>query len=283
MDFISIALGLFLSNLFIRFIINILPLRKKRIWQLIIISLYDLSSLITYASIFFIATDIYTILAGVGGVLGVLIAYIATLMIILDGVKLFKSKRLKEFEREINQKEGTSIPKNIVGIVFLILATILLGFSIFVITKYNPTLLLTLIGALIGFTLFTILGILFIMSGKAVHTKINSSNLMLVINLPSKTLTYTCTINKELSVDDALGKIKDIYYLDEFGLLITPNTKYLVKGMKSDEMSNDCLNSLKMQLMDDRFDHITTNFKKYSRQKITVDENLNITKIQEIK
>ena len=283
MDFISVALSLFLSNLFIRFIINILPIRKKRLWHLIIISLHDLSSLITYVGVFFLTTDIYTILYGIGGILGVIIAYVATLMIILDGVKIFKSRRLKEFERSINQKEGASIPKNIVGAIFIISVIVLFGYSVFLFMNFDSTLLPTLIGVIVLGLILLGLGIYFIVSGRALHSNIKAHNLMLVINLPSNTLTYTATITKELSVDDALGKIKDMYYLDEFGLLITPNSKYLVKGMKADSIPNEYLESLKMQLMDDRFDHITYNYKKYSRQKITVDNNLNIIKIQDIK
>ena len=53
--------------------------------------------------------------------------------------------------------------------------------------------------------------------------------------------------------------------------------------MKADSIPNEYLESLKMQLMDDRFDHITNNYKKYARLKITVDSNLNITKIQDLK
>lgn len=283
MDFISVALSLFLSNLFIRFIINILPIRKKRLWHLIVISLHDLSSLITYVGVFFLTTDIYTILYGIGGILGVIIAYVATLMIILDGVKIFKSRRLKEFERSINQKEGASIPKNIVGAIFIISAIVLFGYSVFLFMNFDPTLLPTLIGVIVLGLILLGLGIYFIVSGRALHSNIKAHNLMLVINLPSNTLTYTATITKELSVDDALGKIKDMYYLDEFGLLITSNSKYLVKGMKADSIPNEYLESLKMKLMDDRFDHITNNYKKYSRQKITVDNNLNIIKIQDIK
>ena len=141
MNFISLALSTFISYLFIRFIINILPLRKKRLWHLIVISLYDLSSLLTYIGVFFMPTDIYTLLYGIGGILGVLIAYISTLMIILDGVKVFKSRRLKEFERSINQKEGKSVPKNIVGIIFILLSLVLVGYSVFLFTNYDPTLL----------------------------------------------------------------------------------------------------------------------------------------------
>ena len=283
MNFISLALSTFISNLFIRFIINILPLRKKRLWHLIVISLYDLSSLLTYVGVFFMPTDIYTLLYGIGGILGVLIAYISTLMIILDGVKVFKSRRLKEFERSINQKEGKSVPKNIVGIIFILLSLVLVGYSVFLFTNYDPTLLSTIVGVIILSLILLGLGIFFMISGKALHSNISAHNLMLIINMPDKVLTYTATINKSLSVDEALGKIKDMYYLDEFGLLITPDAKYLVKGMKCESISNEYLDSLKMQLMDDRFDNITVNYKKYSRQKITVDNNLNIIKIQDIK
>lgn len=283
MNIISVALSLLISNLFIRFIINILPFRKKRLLHLIIISLYDLSSLLTYIGVFFVSTDISTILYGIGGILGVIIAYITTLMVILDGVRIFKSKRLKEFERGVNLKDGKSLSKNIVGIVFLILFAVLIGYSIFLFTNYNSTLLVTLIGTMVIGLIFLGLSIYFFISGKAVHTTIKAQKLMLVINLPFETLTYVAEINKNLSENEALGKINEMYYLDELGLLITPSDKYLVKGMKADSIPNDYLESIKMQRLDNRYDHITSNYKKYSRMKITIDENGNIIKNQPIK
>ena len=283
MNFISVAISMLISNLFIRFIINILPFKKKRSCHLIIISLYDLSSLITYIKVFFTPTDITTILYGIGGILGVIIAYITTLMIILDGVRIFKSKRLKEFERGVNLKDGKSLPKNIVGFVFVALFLVLIGYSIFLIINYNPTLLSTLIGSILISLIFLGLAIYFFISGKAVNTKISSNKLMLVINLPYETLTYIAEINKELSENDALGKMNEMYYLDELGLLITPSDKYLVKGMKADSIPNEYLESIKMKRLDNRYDHITSNYKKYSRMKIVIDENGNIIKNQPIK
>ena len=289
MNFISVAISVLLTNFFIRFIINILPFRKKRFWHLIIISLYDASVLITYTKLTFdslAAMNSYNlalILEGVGGILGVVIAYITTLMVVLDGVKIFKSKRLKEFERGYNLKDGKSLPKNIVGGVFMLLFLLLIGYSIFLIINYDKLLLTTIIGSIIIGLIFLGLSIYFFISGKAVHQTIKAQKLMLVINLPFETLTYIAELNKTLSENEALGKMNEMYYLDELGLLITPSDKFIVKGMKADSIPQEYLSSIKMQKLDNRYDYITSNYKKYSRMKITIDENGNIIKNQPIK
>ena len=245
--------------------------------------------LVTYTKFTFqsiLAMDTYglpLILEGVGGMLGVIIAYICTLMVILDGVQIFKSKRLKEFERGVNLKDGKSIPKNIVGIVFMILTIVLVGYSIFLMINFDKLLITTIIGSIIIGLIFLGLSIYFLISGKAVHQTIKAQKLMLVINLPLETLTYVAELNKTLTENEALGKMNEMYYLDELGLLITPSDKYIVKGMKADSVSDTYLSSLKMQKLDNRYDHITSNYKKYSRMKITIDENGNIIKNQPIK
>lgn len=289
MNFISLAVSVFISNfIFIR-IIDILPfIRRKKIWQGILISLADISSILGYVIILITSLttniNLTIILEMVGSILGILIGYIAAMMIILDGISLFKSKRLREFERGINQKEGKSLPRNIIAMICLCVSIVLLAYSIITIINYNKDVLISLIGAIIGTLIFSGLSIYFFISGKALYTKVNSSNLILYIKLPDKTVTYYKELSKELTENQILGKIKETYMLDEFGFIITPTTKYAVKGIMVTKLAKDILNDLNMDLLEPNpYQEALSHFQKYNRKKIVLDQNNKITKIIDLK
>ena len=290
MNFISLAVSVFISNYIFMAIIRLLPfIRRKKLWQGIIISLADISSILMYIMILLSAItteefDILIVLEIVGSILGILIGYIAAMMLVLDGITLFKSRRLREFERGMNNKEGKSVPKNILGLICVAISVVLLVFVIITSLNYNNSVLVTLIGTIAATILFISLAIFFFISGRAAHQSIKSNHLLIYIKLPDKTLTYHKELSKDNTEDKVLGKFKDVYMLDEFGMIITPTTKYAVKGIMVTKLSKNILDELDMELLDPNpFKFALENFRKYNRKKIILDENNNVTKIIDLK
>lgn len=285
MNFIYTAVSTFMTNYFIMFIIRILPLRKKRIWNISIVSIYNLSICGLYIQLLFTPElDLNLLIYCLGNLLGIAIAQLASFMLIFEGVKLFKSRRLKEFERNLNNKEGTSIPKWIFATLLLVTAFVLGGYTVFALINYNKSNLMSIIGSIIFGIIALGFSIYLFICGRAAHKKINSSKLMFIVGYPNETVIYTADLNKEFTIKDALGSLEDIYLIDEYGLLITPNNKYLVKGIKVSEYPKDIENQISMsRIENNKYDILIHEFQKYTRKKIILDENNNIKSISIIK
>ena len=99
MNFISLAVSVFISNYIFIMIIRLLPIRRKRLWQGILITLGDLAMMVTYATILIDSlqppVSIDNLLFGLGSILGIFLGYAAAMMLVLDGVTLFRSKRYR--------------------------------------------------------------------------------------------------------------------------------------------------------------------------------------------
>ena len=141
MNFISLAVSVFISNYIFIMIIRLLPIRRKRLWQGILITLGDLAMMVTYATILIDSlqppVSIDNLLFGLGSILGIFLGYAAAMMLVLDGVTLFRSKRYREFERAVKQKDGPSVSKKILGTLMLVVSAILLGYAIVVLCHYS--------------------------------------------------------------------------------------------------------------------------------------------------
>lgn len=286
MNIISLAVSTFITNYIIMFIIRVLPLRNKRVWQSVVISLFCLGEIIGYVLIFILpyTLDLITILEVIGSIFGVLIGYIASMMIVLDGVSIFKSRRLKEFERNLNNKEGRSFPKWILAIIAVSLSSILLIYGIITLIHYDSKLLLTTIGLFVGAVIFLGVGIYLFICGAPKHKKIHAENLLLIVDIEGQKTIYQAKLSKDFTIEHALGKLMDIYMLDEFGLIITPSNHYIVKGIKLDYSTKDILKEIQMTPYEgNAFDEAIKNFQKYNRKKIILDEQNQIQKITIIK
>lgn len=279
LNFISLAVSVFFTNFILITIIKIFT--RKRIVPLIIISIADIGSILGYlVNLFLTNFDVVTLLYTLGNIIGIAVAYIATLMMILENVTLFKSRRAREFERGINNKEGTSIPRNIIASICLGVSTILLVYGIINLSHYNSKLLFTTIGVLIGALATLCLAVYFFVSGRPTHKKIKAQNLLFVLILPEKTILY----GAESDYQEALGKLNDIYIIDEYGLLITPTHSYIVKGMKSNSFTKELEENIKMLPVDVAlYQNALVEFNKYQRKKITIDEAGKIISIRNIK
>ena len=286
MNIISTAISVFISNYIIIAIIRLLPLKKKTLWQTIILSFYNLGSIVGYLWMILSANELslLLILELLSSILGVVIAYTASMMIVLDGIVLFKSKRLREFERSYHQKDGTSIPRNILAVISLSLSIALFTYGIVSLLNYDKRLLISCIGTFLGMAIFLGLAIYFFISGKAQHKTIKAENLLLIVQIEDKKILLAAELSKDQTLETLLSPLADIYILDEYGLIVTPHMRYIVKGVKLDYLSKDILKSLQMQpFTDSVLNEALKEFKKYNRKKIILDENYSIKKISIIK
>lgn len=286
MNIISLAVSTFITNYIITIIIRALPIRHKRNWQIGIISLSCLLEIGGYLWIVIASrtTDFLTIIEIIGSCLGVLIGYIASLMMVLDGVTLFKSKRLREFERSYNQKDGASVPRKVLGSISLSLGLLLLVYGIITAIHYNSRLLWNCIGLFIGGVAFTGVAIYFFISSTPQHKSIHAENLLFIVDFEGTKNLYLANLSKENTIESYLGKIIDLYILDEFGLIITPSSHYIVKGIKLEYSSKDLMKEIQMNLYEGKdFDEAIAQFQRYNRKKIVLDENHKIVKTTIIK
>lgn len=284
MNFISLAVSILISNYILIRILYLLPFKKKRLIQIIAVSLIDVGTIINYIIAIFSSTNLVNTLIILGEILSVFVAYIAIMMILLDGVILFKSRRLRQFERDLNNKSGKSIPRYALSSICLILFVVLLFYTITTIANYDADLLVSLIGAAIGTALFLGFGIYFLISGLPQHKSIKAEKLLFVLNLNGKTRLFTTEISTKDSYQNAIGSLSDMYILDEYGLLITPTDKYVVKGMKITNINDDIISKIHMDEIEaNMYSNAIGEFNKYTRKKITIDENQNIIKNQPIK
>lgn len=283
MNFISLAVSVFITNYILIYIIRLLT--KKRIVPLIIISIADIGSIIGYLITFFLSGfDLVYFLYTLGNIIGIGVAYIATLMMLLENVTIFKSRRARAFERGIQNKEGTSIPRNILACICLAIAIILIVYGAINLSNYTKKLLVTTIGVLIAAVIALGLSLYFFITGRPAHHKLKAQHLLLVLQLPDETITYTATLTRDFTIEDALGDLTALYLLDEFGLIQTETKSYLVKGMKVDNLTSAITDKIHMDKIDNTFfQQALKEFNKYQRKKIVVGEQGEILKIKNIK
>lgn len=284
-NFISVAISIFISNFIIITIIRHLPIRKNQLWQLIIITIYNLGGLIfDIISLFSFEMSIINILYVLGNGIGVGIGYIATLMIILDHKLIFKSRRLKQFERDLKNNGKKSLSRNIISIVCVTIFIILMIYGIISLLHYDSSLLISIVGVFIGAGISLALAIYFFISGRPQHEKIKASNLLFVVTLPDQILLYHAKLTKENPLETALASLQELFYIDEYGLIITPTERYIVKGIHLETLNQELYEKIKLnRFYDSKFDEAVQHFQKYNRKRIILDENNQITKISNIK
>ena len=116
MNFLYTFVSAFFVNYLVIWIISLLTTSKKRnLIALIIISIFNLANIILNALSLWDAylaiasqnaLNEYTsvLLNGVGNLFASIIAYLATLVLLLDGKKIFKSRRQKQYLNAVNKK-----------------------------------------------------------------------------------------------------------------------------------------------------------------------------------
>lgn len=282
MNFLSQIVSIFILNMMIHTIISYLPLRSKMFWKILIISilnsidlLFNFIILFTYKNF-----EIIFLINVLGNCLAVVVGYIASMAIVLDGIILFKSKRLKQFERDLNNKNHLSIPRNIIALIFCLASMMLLIYAIVTFLNYSNDLLIVLIGTLLVLAIFIILTIYFFISSLPSKNKLKGNTLLFIIKTKDDYLLFSGSIKGE----NPLENIESDYFIDELGMIVTPNIKYIVKGIKVENVHTDLLSRIKLSEEDNKLlkQHLN-NFQKYNCKKIILDANYNLIKVKNIK
>ncbi|MDE7095115.1 MAG: hypothetical protein K2O23_01360, partial [Anaeroplasmataceae bacterium] len=121
-------------------------------------------------------------------------------------------------------------------------------------------------------------------SGAPKHKTIRAENLLFIVEYEGEKMIYQANLSKEFTIENALGKLMEMYMLDEYGLIITPSNHYIVKGLKLEYSAKNMLDEIHMSKYEGNdFDEAIQNFRKYNRKKIILDEQNHIKKITMIK
>ena len=279
MNFLYLFISTFLLNYFLMWIVSLLPIKNKRIVSSIIITLTNVGTFIYYMYYFFLYVGHNLILAvnELGSALAILIAFVATMVMLLDGIKIIKTKRQRAFLNAYRNNKVT-IPFIVVIIIFYLLSLIALGFAIYIMTIYDSKLLIALIGALLAFLIFICLATYLLISNCHSNNNFNKgNNLLFILDINDKRYLYEAAITT--SIDELLGELANIYILTEYGSLITKDKTYLVRGITiRNEAEFDLKKTKLLPLEDSKLTELSYHFLKYQTLIIKVDENYNILK-----
>lgn len=260
-------------------IISLLPIKNKRIVSSVIITLTNVGTFIYYTYYFFLYIGHNLILAvnELGSALAILIAFVATMVMLLDGIKIIKTKRQRAFLNAYRSNKAT-IPFIVIIIIFYLLGLIALGFAIYIMVIYDSKLLIALIGALLAFLIFICLATYLLISNRHSKNSFNKGdNLLFILDINDKRYLYEAQIIT--SIDDLLGELANIYILTEYGSLITKDKIYLVRGITiRNEFEFDLKKTKLLPLEDSKLTELSYHFLKYQTLIIKIDENYNILK-----
>ena len=287
MNFLTLFISTFLTNYFFIWIISLFKFRNKRNISAGIISLANLSSIgyyfydmIMYFKVQNTAMIIYT----VGNILAVLIAYIATLILLFDGVKLFKTKRQREFKNAIEGK--TSITSTVLVITFSILAAVSIIYAIYLSITYNNVYLWNLIGAytigiiFVGLSLFVYYNNKPQKAEQVIEKKIQkvlNRNLIFIIYLKNKKVVFESQYDDNF--EELLGDFQRLYVLNNYGIITQNDTAYSVMGVSLEYLDKNTLNTLKMNVCkNEKLLDVVNQFNRFEQKQIIIDVNYNIEK-----
>lgn len=283
MNFLSVFVSTFLTNYFFSWIISMLPIRNKRKVTIIVLSVLNLASIgyNLYLTVsLFVTGNFNTAIYYGGNFLASLIAYLAIMMLLLDGIKVFKTKRQRAFLNALNSNKP-GIPYYAVFLILLVLGLLSLGYAIFATINYSSNLLWTLIGAysiaiiLLGLVLYLFLTNLKGQSKPSISNAKVKGGLIFILDLKNQRLVYE-TKNYD---ETTLKKLTEVYYFTEYGYLITPNTKYVVKGIKVDNIDPELKASINLELtQEEKLIAVLENYQKYQTKTIFVDADYKVTK-----
>ncbi len=286
MQFLYVLLGTFFLNYFIILILNLIGIRNRRKTSLIIISIIDFSYLgyLIYELITYISSDIkgdslfYLLFLQILNIFAVIMSYVITMSIFYSDIKIFKSKRLKNFEEAYSGKKSLStIIFNIILFVLSIMSIVLLIVLIInrniIFDQNKGILIFVIISILLSFIIFVGLYIS-IKELKMVNFK---KKIMFLIYLPNKVRCFIS--NDRLKIEEALPNLLNDYVFDDYGYLITKKDKYIVKGIRVDIFDDSyLLDSKLIEINSISFIDAINKYEKYQRRKIYLDDNGNIIK-----
>lgn len=312
MNFLYTFLASFITNYLIIWIISLFSFKNRKIVSLVVISIINIATIVFNALALFevyvdlasqndLSSGISYILIEVGNLIANVVAYLATLVLLLDGMKIFKSRRQQQYRNAVKNKANKPAIFAVVALTILGLAC--LTYAIILNVNYETNLLLAIVGAygmtLVFFGLAYYIFFINFTKEKNLDTTSTNSNvinatiinktkvevdLLFILQLGTNKYYFTGPLDNNNTINTYLGEILNIYVLTDFGNINSPSKKVIVKGIKVDRISEETLKEIKMTRItnpDEKFLNIVSNFERYHLKNIFLDENNNIIKISE--
>ena len=284
MNFLYTFVETFFIDYFVIFIFSLFNFKNRRLITFLLITIGNLLLVIFffYEMIIYLINykfEILTFLFYILDIISVLSAYTLIMIILLRGVRIFKSRRLKKFQDEFDGKNHNK--RNIIlSSILLIFGLTFLTFGILLITlikKYNAKYVFSLI------LLFSISIILITISilllSKLKFKKKNIKERIMFVVIKDKRIFLSDDKIKE----DILSPLESKYFLTDFGYLYFKeagkNICYHIKGVEALD-NQDYIN---IDLIEDnKFIFILNELEKYNKKEIYLDENFIIKRMKNI-
>lgn len=262
-------------------IIDLIPLKKRKIWKIAVCSVVDSFSIITniYLGIMFLFMDeeVYFMayVELIANTLGIIIAFIITLMMIFDGTRLFKSRRAKNFENAQKGKNSKIITKRNIGIISVVGSCIFIALLILSIIGNNVTniIVFTICLALsLGTFIYS-----FFMGLKGIKT-------VFFIKTKYEMRIFQGSLKSKDNINAYLGRISDYYFINDFGHVLKGKEKYQLCGIILDDFDVNLYGDIKLEQVQYPFiKEAVKNIDKKTRKTIIFDDDNKIVSIKEIK
>lgn len=277
MSFLYSIINLFWINYVIYWFLGLFNLSKKT--RFITISILNLLELIFYVFILIRSLDssIAYILMMLLEILCLISSYILFTILVIGRIKIFKSRRLKKFEREYN---GTTDKHTYILVAILLILGIVitaLGIYSYIVYKIIYSLFIPVFGFI-----FVILSISMLISNysKKERKLNNNSNYILVIKTDLETICYK-DLNKPMN--EALNDFLNVYVVDNYGTLVADKT-YNVIGVSTKSITDIYLNMIDMErISDNKIIEACKFYEKTKTKKVILDESNNIKDIKILK
>lgn len=285
MEIVYTIFSTFLLDMFIKFIINQFHVRNEKKVSLIFITIINGLELLFYLGIlvnqiiYYISTKSFSfveIMSTMLPIAGIVIAYLLVLSIILDGAKIFKSKRLKQFEKASNTSDKKSVLSKALPTVFVSFGAILLIYEIYLLATYDQNNILTIIGVGIISIISLVFG--FILAFKPTKAAAKANNLY-IIKMDLNTICYISINGSKETDKESLGSLYDDYLFDDYGYLVFPDKKIHCYGIKVSKISDNVLQSITLSKDDiNKYSNYIDSFNKYSKKKIYINDDGSVIK-----
>ncbi len=312
MNFLYTFVSSFFINYLVIWIVSLFNFKKRNLISLIIISVFNIVSIILNALALW---ELYVniamnnafneyldyLLNDVGVLLGNIFAYIATLILLIGGRKIFKTRRQKQYLNAVQNK--SLLPAIIAIILFILLGIGSLIYAIFISINFSMVLLINAVASYgLMLVFFGIAYYIFFINftnktSSSPTANINSNvinatiinktkvdlSLLFILHLGNNKYYFKGLLDNNHTINYYLGHLLDVYVLTDFGTINLENEKVIVKGIKVDKIDQNLLQEIKLSRLrpDEKLLNVLSNFERYRIKNIYLDNNYNIVKIIE--
>lgn len=294
MSFLYTIASVLFANTILWSIFRAINFRHHRKVYLIIISVCELGSILYFAIIGILTVSSMMAAGGspyevalisfyfLAEAAGILTGYMLTIALYFKDVKLFKSRRQRQFEREARDKKQR-IKAAILfygGLSLVALALIGLGIASYVLLS----------GLNVYFYIFVIAGVLllifllvyFIVTKPNTNQEVKKGNVLFFVKTNGQYYIYSGELDGDSTIESKLGDISIEYMLTDFGILVENKDKIRVFGITPSEFDARLLNTISLEKEEKDYTNIFNEFNRYQRKKIVLDENRSIKTIVNI-